>query len=75
MIPMNLKRLRCAAGLSRKEVAEYLNVSERAISHYENGERHIRLDFVVKLADLYECSIGDVVLAQLRSGKSESPIT
>lgn len=75
MTPTDLKGLRSAVGLSRKEVAKYLNISERAISHYENGERHLNLEFVVKLSDLYECSIGEVVLSQLRSGKSESPIT
>lgn len=67
MIPMNLKRLRCAAGLSRKEVAERLNVTERAIYNYEKGIRHINLEQVLILSDLFKCSTREIIEAQLNS--------
>ena len=37
-------------------VAEKLNVSQRAYSHYENGTRQIPIDILVKLSKLYSVS-------------------
>ena len=67
MTPIDLKRLRDAAGLSRKEVAEHLNVTERAIYNYEKGIRHINLEQVLILSDLFECSAREIIEAQLNS--------
>lgn len=50
-----LKRARLEAGLNQRELAERLEVSERSISAYENGDvvpwRHMR-----PLEDVLECS-------------------
>ncbi len=45
--------LRKKKGLSQKEVAMSLGVSQALLSHYEKGVRECGLDFVVRCADFY----------------------
>ncbi len=49
-------RLRKAKGLSQKQVAADLGISQALLSHYERGIRECGLDFVIKLADYYAVS-------------------
>ena len=42
---------------TQKYVAHYLNISQRAYSYYENGERSIPTETLCRLADLYGVSI------------------
>ena len=46
-------RLRKLKGLSQKQVASDLGISQALLSHYERGIRECGLDFIVKLADYY----------------------
>lgn len=48
-----LVRLRKARGLSQKQVAADLGISQALLSHYERGIRECGLDFTVRLADYY----------------------
>lgn len=48
--------LRKEKGVTQKEVAAQLNVSQALLSHYEKGIRECGLDFVVRLADYYNVS-------------------
>lgn len=50
----NLKKLRKAKGLLQIDVAKHLNISRQAYCRYENNQREISLDVLVKLADFYE---------------------
>lgn len=52
-----IKDLREDMDLKQKDLAQSLNISQRAYSHYENGTRKIPLDTLVALADYYNCSI------------------
>ena len=54
--PRIIAMLRKERGLSQKNVAEALNVSQALLSHYEKGVRECGLDFVVKAADFYGVS-------------------
>lgn len=45
--------LRKERGLSQKEVAMSLGVSQALLSHYEKGVRECGLDFVIKCADYF----------------------
>lgn len=45
--------LRKVRGLSQKQVAADLGISQALLSHYERGIRECGLDFAVKLADYY----------------------
>lgn len=42
---------------TQKYVAHHLNISQRAYSYYENGERSIPTEILCRLADLYGVSI------------------
>lgn len=62
-----LRDLRKQANMSVKEVADRLNKSVRTISHYECGTRHISIEQVLILAELYGVDERQVIEAQLNS--------
>ena len=51
-----LTLLRKERGISQKEAAVDLHVSQALLSHYEKGIRECGLDFVVRVADYYRVS-------------------
>ena len=51
-----IKLLRCERGITQKQAAEDLGISQALLSHYEKGIRECGLDFVVKAADYYGVS-------------------
>lgn len=52
-----LYELRTEKGISRAELALKLNVSERLISYWENGERECDFNMLIEIADLFSVSI------------------
>ncbi len=52
-----LSELRTEKNLSRKQLAEQLNVSVRSISYWENGQRECGFDMLIKIADTFDVSI------------------
>ena len=60
-----LKILREEKGLLQEEVGKFLGISGRSISNYENGNRDMSPDTIIKLADFFGVST-DYLL-----GKSE----
>lgn len=52
-----VKELRIEKGLTRKQLAEQLFVSERLISFWENGQRECNFDMLIKIADIFNTSI------------------
>lgn len=48
--------LRKEKGLSQKQAAADLNISQALLSHYEKGIRECGLDFIIKLSDYYNVS-------------------
>ena len=54
--PRIITLLRKERGLSQKQAASDLQISQALLSHYEKGIRECGLDFVVKVADYYEVS-------------------
>lgn len=51
-----IKLLRKECGITQKQAAEDLGVSQALLSHYEKGIRECGLDFVVRVADYYNVS-------------------
>ncbi|MBO4832379.1 MAG: helix-turn-helix transcriptional regulator [Oscillospiraceae bacterium] len=51
-----LSSLRRERGLSQRKVSEDLGISQALLSHYENGVREPRFDFVVRVCDYYGVS-------------------
>lgn len=62
-----LKDLREQAGLSVKEVAQKLNVTEMSVYRYEANKRHLDIEQVLELSSLYDCSTEEIIRAQLNS--------
>ncbi len=54
--PRILSLLRKERGISQKQAAASLNISQALLSHYEKGIRECGLDFVVRAADFYGVS-------------------
>ncbi len=51
-----IKLLRTERGITQKQAAEDLGISQALLSHYEKGIRECGLDFVVRVADYYNVS-------------------
>ena len=53
---MRLKDLREDCDIKQIQLAKYLNIKQNTYSQYENGQRQIPLDLLVKLAKYYNTS-------------------
>jgi len=61
MINTNLKKLRQQHQLTQEELAEKLDVSRQVIAKWEKGESTPDIHFCVKLADLYDVTIDNLI--------------
>ncbi|MCH5299059.1 MAG: helix-turn-helix transcriptional regulator [Ruminococcus sp.] len=52
-----ITNLRKSKGLSQKDAASELGISQALLSHYEKGIRECGLSFLVRTADLYDVSV------------------
>lgn len=73
MLKDNLKKLRESKGLTKKQTALELGISERAYITYEYGEREPKLETLQKLADFYGVTT-DYLLGRPGAKPPESPI-
>lgn len=53
---MRLRDLREDLDLTQKTIAAYLNVRQNTYSQYENGQRQLPIDVLIKLALYYHVS-------------------
>lgn len=53
-MPLTIKAARVIAGLSRKQVAERLNLSVTGYAKKENGKSKFYIDEIVVLSDLFK---------------------
>lgn len=53
---MRLKDLREDADITQKQLADYLNIKQNTYSQYENGQRQIPIEALVKLAHYFKTS-------------------
>lgn len=51
------RELRLERGLSRKQVAQTLFISERLISYWEDGKRECSFDMLIKIATIFDVSV------------------
>ena len=56
-----LKLLHTAAGLTQDEVAEKLSMTRQAISSYETGRTQPDLDTIIKMAEIYDTELENIV--------------
>ena len=65
-----LSLLRRETGLSQKQAASELGISQALLSHYENGVREPKLEFVVRACDYYGVS-ADYILGRVTEKSRE----
>ena len=53
---MRLKDLRVDADIKQKTIADYLHIKQNTYSQYENGQRQVPVEVVIKLANYYSVS-------------------
>lgn len=53
---MRLKDLREDADLKQQQIADYLHIKQNTYSQYENGQRQIPIELLIKLAKYYNVS-------------------
>lgn len=59
-----LKKIRLYKGLTQKEVAIIVGISERTLQAYEQGKRSIKkasIESILKLAELYEIDFKELI--------------
>ena len=57
----NLRKLRKAKRVSQTELADYLGISQRPISHYETGRAEPSLSCLCQIADYLNVSLDDLL--------------
>ena len=68
----NISALRRDKGISQKQAAEALGISQALLSHYEKGIRECNLDFVKKVAAYYDVTADYLLgLTGTRQNKDE----
>ena len=67
-IYQKIRDLREDRDLKQRELAEYLNCSQRVYSNYELGQRDIPTDILIRLSNFYKVSI-DYLLGQTSNPK------
>lgn len=53
---MRLKDIREDKDLTQRAIADYLNIKQNTYSQYENGQRQIPIELLIKLALYYNTS-------------------
>ncbi len=66
-----LTHLRQERELSQREAARDLGISQALLSHYENGLREPKLEFVVRVCDYYNVS-ADYLLGRTKENSVEA---
>ena len=53
---MRLKAIREDRDITQKTLSEYLNIRQNTYSQYENGQRQLPIDVLIKLAEYFATS-------------------
>lgn len=59
--PENLRKYRKSRRISQTELADFVGISQRTISHYENGSAEPSLITLCQIADYLNVSLDDLV--------------
>lgn len=63
-----LKSLRKEKGLTQEQFAEIVNVSNRTVSRWENGNNMPDLDILIEISDYYEIELRELLDGERKSG-------
>jgi transcriptional regulator with XRE-family HTH domain len=65
MISSNIKYLRNKHGLSQQELAEKLEIPRSSLSDYERGHTQVSISSLIRLSDLFQITIDELVRSNL----------
>lgn len=65
---MNFKKMREKAGLSQTELGKKIGVRQSTIAMWENGENLPRASTLIKLAEILECSVDELLKEEKEAG-------
>lgn len=68
---MNLREMRVKAGKSVLDVQRALGVSDAAVYYWENGTTKPTVEKLIKLAELYGCSIDELLRGDDNDNRTE----
>lgn len=57
----NLKLLRRQTGIGQAKLADMIGISPKTVSHWETGYTEPSVDELIKLADVFDVSIDELV--------------
>lgn len=60
-INQNLKELKMTKGYTQEKVVNKIGLTRQAISSYESGRTQLGIDILMKLAEIYEVDLEDVL--------------
>lgn len=63
-----LKKLRNQKGLTQEQFAEIVNVSNRTVSRWENGNNMPDLDVLIQISDYYEIELRELLDGDRKGG-------
>ena len=66
----NVKMMRKARKISQVKLSEALQMSQPHLSNLECGRTLISLEILVKLADVFDCSVEDILLCSQEKVKA-----
>lgn len=69
----SLVKLRKEKGMTQKDLSEKLNVSDKAISRWENGKNYPDIETLQQLAELLDVTINDLLKGNLKLVNKKSP--
>lgn len=67
----NLKNLRKAKDLTQSDVAKKIGVGRTTYTEYERGTNQPPIDKLIMLADIFECSVDDIIGNKKSTNPSE----
>lgn len=56
-----IKEIRLACGIKQADVAQLFNVAQATVSGWESGSREPDFDTLIKMADLFSCSVDELI--------------
>ena len=70
----NIKEIRMSRGMSASQVARELDISRQAFYNYESGKREADYETLLKLGELFDCSVEELITKR-KSSQDESAST
>ena len=74
MLNENLKAFRKSKGLTQEELAARLNIARQTVSKWENGLSVPDADALIRVAEILEVSVSELLGSQVRESVGETTI-